>query len=105
MSNLKPISQDQTLLEFRGKLLIPIRKDYFMVGNTRLFIDAMFVIIYITKDIVIFPEHEFPKHMLVPFLPKGTSLQQSLQHFVLNNEALLKSCVLNRVGYKIPQEE
>lgn len=95
----KQVDQSESLLEFRGNILIPIRKDYFMVNNTRLFIDSMFVMINITRNMIVFPEHEIPKDTLIPFLPKGSSLQQSLQHFILNNEDLLHSCVINRIGY------
>ena len=89
----------QNLKEFQGKLLIPIRKDFFSVGNARLNIDSMFVILTFTKDVVIFPEHEIPKTSILPFLPSGSCLQNVFEKFIKNDERLLKSCVLNRVGY------
>lgn len=89
----------QNLKDFQGKLLVPIRKDFFSVGTTRLNIDSMFVILIFTKDVVIFPEHEIPKSSILPFLPTGSCLQNIFEKFIKNDERLLKSCVLNRVGY------
>lgn len=89
----------QNLKEFQGQLLIPIRKDFFSVGTARLNIDSMFVILTFTKEAVIFPEHEIPKDSILPFLPSGSCLQNILEKFIKNDERLLKSCILNRVGY------
>lgn len=89
----------QNLKEFQGRLLIPIRKDFFSVGTTRLNIDSMFVILSFTKDSVIFPEHKIPKDSILPFLPTGSCLQNIFEKFIKNDERLLKSCVLHRVGY------
>jgi len=89
----------ETLDEFVGSILVPIRKDFFTVGNTRLNIDSVFVRIEITKYMVVFPEHEIPKDTLYQFLPNANSLQQSLQRFICNDIKLYKSCLYNRVGY------
>ena len=92
-------NQSTVLQDFIGEILVPIRKDFFNVGDTRLNIDSMFVIIKITKTHVIFPEHVIPKEVLAQFLPTSNCLQQSLQKFILNDAKLTHSCVINRVGY------
>ena len=92
-------NQSKILQEFVGNILVPIRKDFFNVGEARLNIDSMFVIIKITKTHVVFPEHIIPKEVLAQFLPDGNCLQQSLQKFILNDDKLTYSCVINRVGY------
>jgi len=91
------MNQSIVLQNFEGKILIPIRKGFFNVGNTRLNIDDTFVILEITKTHVIFPEHIIPKEILIQFLPEGSCLQQSLQKFILNDAKLTHSCVINRV--------